>query len=379
MKWKIPLFKSYWEEDDVESVAKIIRRGTYWAVGPEIEEFEGGVTDFIGTKYALAFNSGTSALHSILMAYDIKQGDEVIVPSFTFIATGNAPLFVGAKPVFAEVEDETYGLDLEDVKDKITKKTKALMPIHYGGCACKNIRELKEIAEDYNIRLIVDAAQSLGAKIGNKKVGSFGDAAMFSLCQDKMITTGEGGLLVTNSKDCYEKSKLIRSHGRAESGDYFSSSELMNYVNLGYNFRMPTMVAALGTSQLKKINKTIDMRRKNAKYYTSKLSKIKEISLPTPPNDFFHVYQKYTIRVENEKRDELIKHLAEDGVFSKAYFGLPIHLTKFYRDDFGYKEGDLPKTEELSKKVLTLPMFPELKRDDIDYIAKSIEKFFEGR
>jgi len=377
VNWKIPLFKSYWDEDDVESVAKIIRRGTHWAAGPEIREFENEIAKLIGNKYALTFNSGTSALHAVLLAYDIKQGDEIIVPSFTFIATGNAPLFVNAKPVFAEIEDGTYGLDIEDVKNKITDKTKVIMPMHYGGCPCKNIRELKEIAEDNDILLMEDAAQSLGAKIGDKKVGTYGAAAMFSLCQDKMITTGEGGIIVTNSRDCYERLKLIRSHGRAESTDYFSSSELMNYVNLGYNFRMPTMIAALGKSQLKKINKIIKMRRKNAKYYTSKLSHISDIKLPVTPTDFFHVFQKYTIRVENKKRDMLMKYLAKKGVFSKAYFGLPVHLTKFYRDKFGYTEGDLPRTEEISECVLTLPMFPALKNSDIDYIADSIMEFFK--
>lgn len=376
MKWKIPLFKSYWEEDDIEAVTKVIQRGTYWAAGQEITEFEKEIAKHVGTKYALAFNSGTSALHTVLMAYNIKQGDEVIVPSFTFIATGNAPLFVRAKPVFAEIEDKTYGLDLEDAKNKITKKTKAIMPIHYGGCPCLNIRAFEEIAEEHGILLIEDAAQSLGAKIKDKKVGSFGDAAMFSLCQDKMISTGEGGLLVTDSRECYEKSKLIRSHGRAESSDYFSSTELMDYVNLGYNFRMSTMTAALGKSQLKKIDKTIKMRRKNADYYTSKLSNIDNITLPAAPTDFFHVYQKYTIRIRNKERDELMKHLAKKGIFTKAYFGLPIHLTKFYREKFGYKEDDLPKTEKLSKRVLTLPMYPTLQKQDIDYIIKSIREFF---
>jgi len=377
MKWKIPLFKSYWDEDDVESVTKIIKRGTYWASGPEVNDFEKGIEDYVGSKYALTFNSGTSALHAVLMAYDITQGDEVIVPSFTFIATGNAPLFVKAKPIFAEIEGETYGLDIEDVENKITKKTKVLMPIHYGGCPCKNIKTLKEIAEDNNILLIEDAAQSLGAKIKNEKVGSFGDAAMFSLCQDKMITTGEGGLLVTDSKDCYEKLKLIRSHGRAESSDYFSSSDLMDYVSLGFNFRMPTMVAALGKSQLNKINTTIKMRRENAEYYTSKLREIENIELPIQPTDFFHVYQKYTIKVKDKKRDDLIKHLAKNGIFSKAYFGLPIHLTKYYRETFKYKLGDLPITEELSEKVLTLPMYPSLKKGDIDYIVESIKGFLK--
>ena len=173
MKWKIPLFKSYWEEDDVEAVSKVIRRGTYWATGPEIKEFEEAISKYIGTRYALVFNSGTAALHSVLLSYKIKKNEEVIVPSFTFIATANAPLFVGAKPVFAEIEDESYGLDSEDVKNKITKKTKAIMPIHYGGLACRDIQKIRDIADDNNILLIEDAAESLGSKINDKMVGTF--------------------------------------------------------------------------------------------------------------------------------------------------------------------------------------------------------------
>jgi perosamine synthetase len=219
MTWKIPLFKIYWDDEDVEAVTEAIKAGMNWAVGPNVEQFEDLIASYVGTKYAVTFNSGTSALHAALLAHEIKQGDEVIVPSFTFIATVNAPLFVGAKPVFADIEKETLGLDPEDVNEKITEKTKAIMPIHYGGCPCK-IRELKEIAEDNNLILIEDAAESLGAKIKDNKLGTFGDSAMFSLCAPKVITTGEGGMMVTKSKEVYEKMKLLRSHGRLETQNY---------------------------------------------------------------------------------------------------------------------------------------------------------------
>ena len=376
MSWKIPLFKTYWDETDIESVTNVIKRGSYWATGPEIKEFEEKIAEYVGAKYAITFNSGTSALHALLLAYDLKQGDEVIVPSFTFIATANAPLFVGAKPVFAEIEDRTYGLDPEDVKKRITPKTKAIIPIHYGGCPCL-IRELKEIAEDHNLLLIEDAAESLGAKINDKKVGTFGDSAMFSFCQNKVISTGEGGAITTDSKEIYEKLKLIRSHGRLETQDYFSSTEYMDYVTLGYNFRMPTMNAALGLSQLKKIDKVIKMRRDKAEYMTKKLSRIKEITLPIPPRDYFHVYQMYTIRVNENLRDDLMKYLSERGIMTKVYFP-PVHLTNFYRNKLGYKGGELPITEKISAQVLSLPMCPTLTEEEIDYIAESINNFFRG-
>jgi len=373
MTWKIPLFKIYWDEEDVKSVAEAIKAGINWATGPNVEKFEELIVDYVGAKYAVTFNSGTSALHAALLAHGIKQNDEVIVPSFTFIATANVPLFVGAKPVFADIEEETFGLNPEDVKEKITKKTKAIISIHYGGCPCK-IRELREIAEEHSLILIEDAAEALGARIGDKKIGTFGDSAVFSFCQNKIITTGEGGAVITNSREIYEKLKLIRSHGRLETQDYFSSTEYMDYMTLGYNFRMSNIIAALGVAQFKKIDKIVEMRRENARYLTRNLSKIKGVTTPNPPQGYFHVYQMYTIRTKN--RDELMKHLADKGIMTKVYFH-PVHLTHFYKNELGYK-CKLPITEQISLQVLTLPMFPSLTREEMDYITEKIKKFFEG-
>lgn len=371
------MFKIYWDKEDVQMVSDAIKKGMHWATGPSIEKFEGAISKYIGAGYATVFNSGTSALHAALLAHGIKKGDEVIVPSLTFIATANSPLFVGAKPVFAETEDKTYGLDPEDVKEKITKKTRAIIPIHYGGCSCL-IRELKEIAQDHNLILIEDAAESLGAAIKKRKVGTFGDSAMFSFCAPKVITTGEGGAVVTNSRDVYEKLKLVRSHGRVETADYFSSAEYMDYITLGYNFRMSNLIAALGIAQIKKIDKIIEMRRKNAKYLSKKLSKITEITLPDPPADYFHIYQMYTIRTRSEKvRDELAKYLSEEGIMTKVYFP-PIHLTHFYKKKFGCRKGMLPNTERIAGQVLTLPMYPRLTKREMDYMAEKINAFFES-
>jgi perosamine synthetase len=375
MDWKIPLFKIYWDEEDVGIVKEAIERGTHWAIGPNVEKFEELISRYVNTKYALVFNSGTSALHAILLAYDIGQGDEVIVPSFTFIATANAPLFVGAKPVFADVEDKTYGLDPEDVEAKITTKTKAIIPIHYGGCPCF-IEEVREIARKHNLLLIEDAAESLGATVDGKKVGSFGNAAILSFCSNKIITTGEGGAVVTNDREIYEKLKLIRSHGRAENISYFSSREYMDYIALGYNFRMSDITAALGIAQLKKVDTVIEMRRRNAEMLSARLSRIAEIEIPHPPDSFFHVYQMYTIRVKEgeEKRDALSAYLAKQGIMTKVYFH-PVHQTHFYKNKLGYK-CDLPITENLSQQVLTLPLYPTLTEHEIDFVADQVATFF---
>lgn len=378
-EWRIPLYKVYWDENDVEAVTKIIKRGTYWTAGPEIEEFERVVANYVGVKYGVSFNSGTSALHAALLAYEIKQGDEVIVPSFTFIATANAPLFVGAKPVFADIEDSTFGLDPNDVERKITRRTKAIMPIHYGGLPCR-IKELRKIAQEYNLLLIEDAAESLGASVDGRKVGSFGDAAMFSFCGNKVITTGEGGIIVTNSSEIYERLKLIRSHGRLESEPYFMSTKTLDYIMLGYNWRISSITAALGLAQMKKLDRIIEMRRKNAEYITSKLSKIDEVKVPQPPEGYFHVYQMYTIRVKGGRgvRDALKDHLAKKGIMSKVYFE-PVHLTHFYREKFGFKGGELPVTERLSSEVLTLPLYPTMTIEEMDYIIESIKEFFQNK
>jgi perosamine synthetase len=374
MDWKIPLFKIYWDQEDIAMVSEAIGRGMSWAIGPNIEKLEGMLSRYVGRKYALVFNSGTSALHAVLLACGIGPGDEVIVPSFTFIATANAPLFVRAKPVFADIEAKTYGLDPEDVEKKITRKTKALMPIHYGGAPCL-IAELKAIAERHKLLLIEDAAESLGAIVDGRKVGGFGDAAILSFCSNKVVTTGEGGAVVTDSADIYEKLKLIRSHGRAETANYFSSTEYMDYVALGYNFRMSDITAALGIAQLKKIDTLIDIRRKNAEMLSARLSVIAEIEVPHPPHNSSHVYQMYTIRVNGgkEKRDALSAYLAGQGIMTKVYFH-PVHQTRFYKNKLGYK-SDLPVTEKLSQQVLTLPMYPMLTEDEIDFIAAQVAAF----
>jgi len=376
MNWNIPLFKIYWDEQDVKKVTEAIRRGMYWATGPNVQGFEKSLAKYVGVNYAVTFNSGTSALHAVLIAHGIGRGDEVIVPSFTFISTANAPLFVGAKPVFAEIEEKTYGLDPQDVKRKITSKTRAIIPIHYGGCPCQ-IKEIIKIAKKYNLLLIEDAAESLGATINGKKVGSFGNAAMFSFCAPKVITTGEGGAIVTNSREIFEKLKLIRSHGRAETSDYFSSSEYLEYITLGYNFRMSNITAALAIAQLEKIDKIIEMRRQKATYMTQRLSQIKEITPPQVPDNFFHIYQMYTIKVSGgkTKRDNLMKYLNEKGIMAKVYF-YPVHLTQFYKKNFGYKGGELPITEKISNEVLTLPMYPHITEKEMNNIVEEIKKFF---
>jgi len=372
MTWKIPLFKMYWDEDDVSLVNDAIRSGMNWASGPLISEFEQKIAQYIGTKYCLTFNSGTSALHAALLAHGIKPNDEVIVPSFTFIATANAPQFVGAKPVFADIERVTFGLSPESVEEKITKKTRAILPVHYGGCPCK-VKELREVADEHDILLIEDAAEAFGADIDGKIIGTFGDSAMMSFCQNKIITTGESGAIVTDSRDLYEKMKLIRSHGRLETADYFSTTATMDYISLGYNFRISNITAALGLSQLKKVDSIIAMRRADAVYYMDQLKKIPACTIIKPPLHYHHVYQLFSIMVEN--RDELMHHLEKKGIMTKIYFS-PVHHTHYYKKILKYNDN-LPVTENVAKEILSLPFYPGISRSDIDCVINEIQHFFE--
>ncbi len=377
MDWKVPLFKTYNDSDDIEVVSSVIRRGTYWATGPEIQEFENKIAHFIGRKYALSFNSGTSALHALLEAYNIK-GKEVIVPSFTFIATANAVLLAGGIPVFAESEDTTFGLDVEDVERRITKNTIAVMPIHYAGCVARDIEKIRDLCIRRGLLLIEDAAQSFGAVMNSTKAGCFGDAAMFSFCQNKVITTGEGGVIVTDSEKMYEKLKLLRSHGRVEATqDYFSHTGDNEYVEVGYNFRMSSISAALGLSQFKKFSFLSEKRRDNASILDRELGKINQrlLRIPFRSGHFEQVYQMYTLLLNNKSiRDGLQKYLEQKGIMTKVYF-MPVHLKELYVKRLGYKKGDLPLTELLSERVLTIPLYVDLSPDDLQYVIDSIVSF----
>jgi perosamine synthetase len=376
LDWKIPLYKVHVDKDDIRGVTNVIKRGTFWAGGPEIEEFEKSLSNYIGSKYCVSFNSGTSALHASLLSLGISYNDEVLVPSFTFISTVNAPLMTNAIPKFVDIEDSSFGLNPKMIKSSISKNSKAIMPIHYAGLPCK-ILELKELSKYYNLFLIEDAAESIGASVNGKKVGSFGDIGVFSFAGNKVLTTGEGGAIVTDSKKIYDKLKLIRSHGRDEKQNYFSSTEKPNYVTLGYNWRMSSITAALGISQLNKIDKLISLRRKNANYLSKKLKKIKKIKTPSESINVKHAYQMYTIRLPNSNiRNKLKKFLQTKKIMSKVFFH-PVHKTSFYKKN-SHNIIKLPTTENVSNQVLSLPMYPGLTKNELNYICDSINEFFEN-
>jgi len=374
--WKIPLYKIFTDDEDVALVNKVIKRGSNWAIGPEIEEFENAIKKITGSNYCVAVNSGTSALHATLLAYGLGEGDEIIIPSFSFISTANSVLFVNATPVFVDIEEKHFGLDSEKIPQKINIKTKAIIPMDYAGQSCE-IFEIKKIVHDNNLLLIEDAAEGLGASVKGKKVGTVSDSAIFSFTGNKVLTTGEGGAIITNSHEIYEKLKLIRSHGRLDEINYFENPSFPNYVGIGYNWRMSSITAALGIAQLNKIDKIIRLRQNNANFLSSRLSKHPEITVPTYDGNYEHIFQMYTIKLQDKIiRDSLQKFLLNKQIFCKVYFN-PIHLTDFYRNKFGTIPGSLPMTERLSDVVLTLPLYPNMTSEERELLVTSIDEFFE--
>ena len=374
--WKIPLYKIYTDEEDVNLITKIIKRGNQWALGPEIEEFENEIKKYVGVDYCLALNSGTSALHAALLSHNIGNGDNVIIPSFTFIATANTVLSVNAEANFTDIEDVTYGLNPDLIKSKINKKTKAIIPVDIGGTAC-DILKINQIAQEEGITVIEDSAESLGTTINNKKIGSISNTSIFSFCGNKVLTTGEGGAVTTNSKEIYEKIKLIRSHGRLDNVNYFNNPEESQYFGIGYNWRMSTMTAVLGLSQLSKLDKIIKMRQDNAKFISSRLEKFNAITMPKTLENTSHIFQMFTIKLKNKEiRDKLHKFLITKKIFSKVYFS-PIHKTEFYKEKYPDIDKELPITNLIASKVLTLPLFPNMTNDEKHFLVDSISEFFE--
>ncbi len=376
--WKLPLHKIYTDDEDVNLITKIIKRGSNWAIGPEIEEFENAISNYVGVDYCTVLNSGTSSLHATLLAFGLGNGDEILVPSFSFVSTANSVLFVNATPSFVDIEEKTFGLNPELIKEKISSSTKAIIPMDYGGMSCQ-ISEIKKHAENNDLLLIEDCAESLGSSINGKKVGSISDAAIFSFCGNKVLTTGEGGAVVTNSRDIHDKIKLIRSHGRLDQTNYFENPSSSQYLALGYNWRMSSITAALGLTQLNKLEKIIKMRKNNANYLSSKLSKFSQIKVPTPPNGYDHIYQMFTIRLPDRNiRNSLHDFLTSRRIFSKVYF-TPIHTTSFYQQKFSIDNNSLPITEKISNQVLTLPLYPNMTMEEKDLLVQTISEFFEEK
>jgi len=362
---KIKIVEPVIDDKDIDMVVKVLK--SKWLVhGPVVEEFERKFAEYIGTRYALAVMNGTIALDLILKTIGVGPGDEVIVPDFTFIATANVVLAQGAKPVFADIELETYNIDPDDVVEKITPRTKAIIAVHLFGHPA-DLNTLREIADEYKVYLIEDAAQAHGAEINGVKVGSIGDAAAFSFYATKNMTTGEGGMITTNIEWIAEKIRMLRNHG--QEGKY-------HHVTFGGNYRMTALQAALGLSQLEKLEELNTKRRRNAEYLTSRLSTIKTIRVPREKTGYKHVWHQYVIWVKDDHplgRDILARKLEERGIGVAVHYPRPIHMQPLYKA-LGYPQNICPNSIEASKHVLSIPVHPLLTKEQLDYIVDTIRE-----
>ncbi len=367
----IPLFEIPWDHRDIANAVDAITRGSYWANGPYIEEFEQGLEEYLDVEHAVTVNSGTTALVAALWAHGIGEGDEVIVPSFTFIATANAVRLVGGTPVFADIERETYGLDPAAVSDVCTEETAAILPIHPYGTACE-IDALSEIAADAGIPLIEDAAETFGAEYEGQRLGTIGDTGTLSFCQNKILPTGEGGAVVTDDDEIAQRVRRYRSHGRV-SADYFSAAETGTYADLGTNVRMADLVASIGCAQLETVESKIAGRRRVAKRYHEGFSAVPGVRTHQP-NGGRHVYQLYTVTLAEEiDRTAVIESLRDRSIASKVYWDPPVHRTEAYRDQGpNCGERSLPVTDEIAGRVLSLPIHPELPARSVDRVLAAV-------
>lgn len=365
----IPLSSPDITHKEVELINQVLAT-PYLSIGSKIKEFEEKIASYLGTKYAIAVNSGTSALHLCIRSLDIKDGDEVITAPFSFVASANCILFERAKPVFVDVDRDSLCLDANKIEEKITDKTKAILPVHIFGHPCEMDKVLA-IARKYNLAVIEDACEALGTEYQGKKVGSFGDCGVFGFYPNKQITTGEGGMVVTSNEKIAKLCRSLRNQGRDEGDSWLS------YTRLGYNYRMPELSASLGVVQMARIDEILEKRQKVADFYNNRLSRVGGLKIPYTAPKVKMSWFVYVIRLDErkfsqEQRDSIIQELTSRGIDCRDYFP-PIHLEPFYIQMFGYQKGSFPVTEQVSRLTIALPFYNNLAEEEVDYICDNLE------
>ncbi len=366
----IPICKPVLGSSEIKAVTLVLRSGML-AQGPKVKELEGAFAGYCGTRFAVAFNSGTAALHAALYALGIGEGDEVITSPFTFVASANPIIMQNAKVVFADISEKDFNLDPQQVEQKITSHTKAILPIDLYG-QIYNYPAMKLLADHHGLKMIEDACQAIGAEQKGKKAGTFGEAAAFSLYATKNIMCGEGGTVTTNDEEIAERCKRFRHHGQSEQTRY-------EYWDLGYNYRMTDVHAAIALEQLKKVDILNGKRIRNAKKLNQGLKGIRGVIIPEVKEGEKHVFHQYTIRINEEfdsTREELMAYLKEKGIGYGVYYPKPLHLHPHFMNK-GYKAGDFPVAEKMAKEVLSLPVHPSLTQENINYIIHTIRAYAE--
>jgi perosamine synthetase len=360
----IPLAQPDIGEEEIRLVNEVLRSG-WLSMGPKVGEFEELFASYIGTKHAIAVNSGTSGLHLCMNAIGIKKGEEVITSPFSFIASSNCIMFEHGKPVFVDIDPDTLNMDVERIEAAITKNTKAILPVHVFGQPCE-MDTIMDIAEEHNLAVVEDACEAVGAEYNGQKAGTFGDASVFAFYPNKQMTTGEGGMIVTDNENIAKLCRSLRNQGRSES------EEWLNHVRLGYNYRLDDMSCALGIGQLKKIDDLIEKRAKVADEYTKGLKEVEGVTIQYLDPRVKMSWFVYVIRVgENIDRNKVMEYLKEHGMSCRPYF-TPIHLQPFYRKTFGYKEGDFPICEKVCDSTIALPFYGQMTKETIEQVCTTL-------
>lgn len=354
----IPISNPTIGREETNAVKEVLESGML-AQGEVVEEFEDKFAAYIGVEHAIATNSGTAALHASLAAINIKNGDEVITTSFSFFSTASCVLMQNAKLVFVDIASRTYNINPSEVEDKISERTKAIIPVHIYGQPCK-MKEIMNIAQEHNIKVIEDAAQAHGAEYRNKKVGSIGDIGVFSFYATKNMTTGEGGMITTNDEEVAKMARMLRDHGQKER--YL-------HAMLGYNYRMTDIAAAIGLVQLKRLDPFNEQRINNAMYYNRKLDNEK-IQKPFIAENVRHVFHQYTIRVK--ERDIFLTHLENNGIGYGVYYPTPIHRQPMFSE---YNKLTLPEVEHACEEVLSIPVHPALSKEEFEYVVEVVNAY----
>ena len=373
---KFPAYEPWISKDDKQIVNKTLDQ-TMLTFGPQLEKFEADFSKYTKAKYAVALSNCTAALHLSLKALGIKENDEVIIPDLTFVADANAILACNAKPVIVDISKNDFFLSISNLKKNITKRTKAIIPVHIYGQVC-NIDEVIDIAQDNDLKIIEDCAHAIGTFYNSKHVGTLGDTGCFSFYPTKNITTAEGGMVITNSKKIAEKVRQLRSHGISKSlKSRYSSGYpwVFDISEPGYNYRLDEIRAALGISQLKRIKKINELRKNVAFYYNSKLQNIPGIVLPDMVNDKTHSYHLYTIRVKKPfklSRNQLFKKLKQAGIRTTVYW-MPIHKYSAFRKFVNL--SNVKNTSKIYNEILALPLFPNISKKHQDSVINTIKTF----
>ena len=379
----IPLCRPWIGEAEIEAVAEVLTSG-WLSTGPKTAEFERRFAEYIGVKHALAVSSCTAGLHLALVAAGIGSSDEVITTPYTFTATSEAIAYTGARPVFADIDARTLNILPEDIEKRVTKATKAIIPVDIAGLPCEQ-ESIIQIANRHNLCIIDDAAHAVSAEYKGVKIGAIADMSSFSFYATKNLTTAEGGMVTTDNDDFADKIRLIRSHARDKDAWARQQSQNRWYYDViaqGYKYNMSDIQSALGLCQLAKIEKQYERRRKVVDKYNEAFKEMPEIVIPKDIEDGKHAWHLYIIQLNAERlnitRDEFINAMLEENVECGVHY-IPLHFHTFYQQKYGYKRGDFPNAEKAYERVVTLPLHPNLTEDDADDVIEAVKKVISRR